>query len=86
MKPHQTNRSRAYYRHHRRRAIQRKAKIAEYNGCYVPSNGYFAKGKVHCSCWMCSQKTNKDGFPHSQVNQLERLNRQLFDYFSKENY
>ncbi|MFX3660983.1 MAG: hypothetical protein ACE3JN_13085 [Ectobacillus sp.] len=84
MKPHQKNRNRAYYRHHRRRAIKRKSKIAEHNGWYVPSNGYFAKGKVHCSCWMCSQKTNKDGFPHSQIIQLERLNSQLSDYFNEE--
>lgn len=83
MKPHQKNRSRAYYRHQRNRAIQRKAKIAEHNGWYVPSNGYFAKGKVHCSCWMCSQKTKKDGFPHSQNIQLECLNSQLYDYFSE---
>ncbi|PKR84397.1 hypothetical protein [Heyndrickxia camelliae] len=84
MKPHQKNRSRSYYRHQRRRTIQRKAKIAEHNGWYVPSKGYFAKGKVHCSCWMCSQKTNKDGFPHSQIIQLERLKSQLSDYFSEE--
>jgi len=84
LKPHQKNRSRSYYRHQRRRTIQRKAKIAEHNGWYVPSKGYFAKGKVHCSCWMCSQKTNKDGFPHSQIIQLERLKSQLSDYFSEE--
>ena len=83
MKPHQKNRSRAYYRHHRKRIIQRKARIAGHLGWHSRFTGYFAKGKVHCSCWMCSQKTNRDGFPHSQVIQIERLNRQLFDYFSE---
>ena len=80
MKPHQRNRSRSYYRHHRRRVIQRKLKIAEH-GWHVRFPGQFAKGKVHCSCWMCTQKTNKDGFPHSQIRQLEGLNNQLSEYF-----
>lgn len=83
MKPHIKNRSRAYYRHHRKRVIHRKTKIAEQTGWQSRFTGYFAKGKVHCSCWMCSQKTKKDGFPHSQNIQLERLNSQLFDYFSE---
>ena len=86
MKPHQKNRSRAYYRHHRKRIIQRKAKIAKQLGWHPRFTGYFGKGKVHCSCWMCSQKTNKDGFPHSQVVKLERLNSQLFNYFSEEEF
>lgn len=84
MKPHHKNRGRAYYRHHRKRVIQRKAKIAKQTGWRSRFPGYFAKGKVHCSCQMCSQKTNTDGFPHSQLIQLERLNCQLSDYFSKE--
>ncbi|WP_240620356.1 hypothetical protein [Peribacillus acanthi] len=83
MKSYQKSRSRAYYRHHRNRVIQRKTKIAEQTGWQSRFTGYFAKGKVHCSCWMCSQKTKKDGFPHSQNIQLERLNSQLYDYFSE---
>ncbi|HWO97758.1 MAG TPA: hypothetical protein VNM45_15770 [Bacillus sp. (in: firmicutes)] len=81
MKPHQKNRNRSYYRHHRKRVIQRKAKIAKQLGWHVTYEGQFAKGKVHCSCWMCSQKTNRNGFPHSQITQLEGLNNQLSDYF-----
>ncbi|WP_205628759.1 hypothetical protein, partial [Acinetobacter baumannii] len=65
----------------RRRVIQRKAKIAKRLGWHVPFKGQLTKGKVHCSCWMCSQKTNKNGFPHSQIVQLERLNHQLSDLF-----
>ena len=81
MKPHQKNRSRDYYRHHRNRVIQRKIKIAKQIGWHSRFTGYFAKGKIHCSCWMCSDKTNKDGFPHSQIIQLERLSSQLSDYY-----
>ncbi|MBD8069623.1 hypothetical protein [Bacillus sp. PS06] len=80
MKPHIKNRSRAYYRHHRKRVIQRKSKIVKQLGWQPVLTGYFAKGKIHCSCWMCSQKTNKDGFPHSQNAQLESLNSQLYEY------
>ncbi|MFJ7935800.1 hypothetical protein [Sporosarcina sp. NPDC096371] len=81
MKLHTKNRSRSYYRHHRNRVIQRKLKIARRLGWHVQDIGRFAKGKVHCSCWMCSQKTKRDGYPHSQVIQLERLRSQLADYF-----
>ncbi|MBP2243267.1 hypothetical protein J2Z40_003866 [Cytobacillus eiseniae] len=79
MKPYQTNRSRAYYRHHRKRVIQRKSKIAKQLGWHSRFTGSFAKGKIHCSCWMCSQKTNRNGWPHSQVIQLARFNHQLDD-------
>lgn len=82
MKPHNKNRSRAYYRHHRKRVIQRKIKFAKQIGWHSRFTGYFAKGKVHCSCWMCSDKTKKDGFPHSQITQLESLNSQLSDFYS----
>ncbi len=84
MKPHNKNRSRTYYRHHRKRVIQRKTKIAKQIGWHSRFTGYFAKGKVHCSCWMCSQKTKTDGFPHSQIIRLERMNSQLYDYYSEE--
>ncbi|MED3552549.1 hypothetical protein [Cytobacillus praedii] len=83
MKPHKKNRNRAYYRHHRNRVIQRKTKIAKQFGWHSRFTGYFAKGKVHCSCWMCSQKTTRNGFPHSQIMQLERLESQLSDYFNE---
>lgn len=83
MKPHQKNRKRAYYRHHRKRVIQRKTKIAKQTGWHSRFDGYFAKGKVHCSCWECSPKTKRDGFPHSQIIQLERLNSRLRDYLNE---
>ncbi|RXT00680.1 hypothetical protein [Ammoniphilus sp. CFH 90114] len=81
MKPQRKNRSRSYYRHHRKRVFRRKAKLAKKLKWYVPYIAQFSKGKVHCSCWMCSKKTNRDGFPHSQLIQIERLDSQLSDYF-----
>ncbi|MEK4487222.1 hypothetical protein MHH81_16975 [Psychrobacillus sp. FSL H8-0484] len=81
MKPQQRNRSRSYYRHHRKRVIQRKVKIANQYEWNVRYAGQFAKGKVHCSCSMCSRKTKRDGFTHSQIIQLEGLHNQLSEYF-----
>ena len=53
-------RTRAYRRSQRNRVIARKKRIAEditrgrvgwYN-----IEGKYSKGKIHCSCWMCSGK------------------------------
>jgi hypothetical protein len=59
------NRSRAYYREQRIRAINRKKGILKrlggddlvqaWSGGGV--FGRFAKGKIHCSCWMCRTKS-----------------------------
>ena len=54
------NRSKAYTRHQRERAIQKKMWITrnvfnwdDNEEKYTPVRGKFNKGKVHCSCWMC---------------------------------
>lgn len=86
LKPNQKNRSRAYFRYQRNQVIQRKKKIALHYDWRPKFNGYLAKGKIHCSCSMCSIKTMKNGFPHSQIIQLENLNSQLRDYFIKMDY
>lgn len=58
------NRDRSYYRNQRKRAIHRKEGILRRIGgeAYVRawahgSTGRFAKGKIHCSCWMCRTKS-----------------------------
>ena len=80
MKPRQKNRSRAYYRHMRRRVIRRKMNIVRSLEWYVPFEGWCAKGKIHCSCALCTTKTRKNGLPHSQKKQWQRLDQQLADY------
>ncbi|MEK4967065.1 hypothetical protein MKX29_05095 [Cytobacillus sp. FSL R7-0696] len=77
MKPHIKNRSRAYYRHHRKRVIHRKTKIAEQTGWQSRFTGYFAKGKVHCSCWMCSQKTKKRWISSFAKHSIETLKQSI---------
>jgi len=56
--------NRAYRRSQRQRVIRRKVcLLKKYGGDkYVfawsrGKTGRFAKGKIHCSCWMCRMKS-----------------------------
>lgn len=83
------NRSRAYYRKMRVKHIHRKKKIAElyYGWGYYRIDGKYSKGKIHCSCPMCSEKTkNKKNhyypsrnWKHSDKVKIEKMNSQLKD-------
>ncbi|SFJ45828.1 hypothetical protein [Thermoflavimicrobium dichotomicum] len=89
-KPKKKNRSTAYYRHHRKRVIQRKISITNAwrydstveNWYALPQNkGRLNKGKIHCSCSMCQVKTWKDGWKKSDRVQLEKMKQDLLAYF-----
>ena len=61
------NRDRSYYRKQRKRVIRHKEGILWRIGgeAYVHAwargaTGRFAKGKIHCSCWMCRKKSYDD--------------------------
>lgn len=61
------HKSRAYRRFQRRRAINRKLHIACNKGFYASEGledprrkGQLAKGKIHCSCPLCSAKSTRD--------------------------
>lgn len=61
------NRDRSYYRKQRKRTIHRKEGILrriggdEYICAWAcGATGRFAKGKIHCSCWMCRRKSFDD--------------------------
>ncbi|MCQ6560984.1 hypothetical protein [Paenibacillus mendelii] len=75
------NRDRAYYRHHRNRVITRKRNIMKQFHWRLPEDqmGRLAKGKIHCSCWLCSKKSHRLGFPKSEMAQIEDQNQQLED-------
>ncbi|NGP46238.1 hypothetical protein G4V62_15225 [Bacillaceae bacterium SIJ1] len=77
MKPYRTNRPRAYYQHHRWRVMKRKSKLVRQLQWHVKYAGMLSKGKIHCSCWMCSQKTKKDGPPHADHRRIKRMLDQL---------
>lgn len=71
-------RTRAYRIHHRNRVINRKRRlISEIYGRkegyeLFPVDGQLAKGKIHCSCSLCSQKVKRNGWKHSDIKQLLR--------------
>ncbi|TVX87201.1 hypothetical protein [Paenibacillus agilis] len=80
MKPHNKNRNKAYARHQRKRIIQRKKLIAARWDWSVKYEGRFAKGKVHCSCSMCSEKTQQHGYPKSQLVKMMNCREQLMEW------
>lgn len=89
-------RSKAYNRAMRRKHIARKKKIAKklYGSDYYKADGMYDKGKVHCSCPMCTRKTNNKGknrlkhgnyFPskdwkHSDQQKLDQMDWDYSDY------
>lgn len=82
LKPYRSNRSRAYYRHHRKRVINRKLGIIKHYYWKVKNDEYgrLVKGKIHCSCWMCSEKTNQLGPKKSEKARIISQIQQLNDY------
>lgn len=83
MKSHHTNRSRSYYRHHRKRAIARKVHIL--NQVFgislkdlVNDVRCYPKNKVHCSCCMCKPekffKIEKEKYKFSKRDMQSEIN------------
>ena len=54
----------------------RKAKIIHNQHDYwnYKSLHQLVKGKIHCSCWMCSSKTKVHGYSVSDLRKLDKLN------------
>ena len=49
------NRERSYYRAMRRKHIKRKKRICQkYGFDWYSKDGQYSKGKIHCSCMMCT--------------------------------
>jgi hypothetical protein len=76
-------RTRAYRRSHRNRIINRKVHILKQFGGenYVfawsrGNAGRFAKGKIHCSCWMCRAKSY-DILSHTDRKKLMAVRQQM---------
>lgn len=79
------NRTRDYYRKQRARAIKRKKRIAKvYRGIrgYYPSDGYYSKRKVHCSCGMCRVRDHKGGhlLTLPEIFAMERMVSELKEW------
>jgi len=79
-------RNRAYYHYQRRRTILRKMRILKRIGNFENMNawsrgqyGRLAKGKIHCSCWMCRTKS-KDQISHRDAKHKISAYQQMSDY------
>lgn len=77
------NRDLAYYRYYRKQKIKRKLGILRRLGGneYVEAwtggeSGRLAKGKIHCSCWMCRSKSY-DCPKTSDLRKLESIEQQI---------
>lgn len=88
-KPYRTTRSRDYYRYQRERAIERKYKIrimqwgSQDAYKYVRSRpniyGQLNKGKVHCGCGLCTEKSKVHGYKKQDLAKINSMKRQVKD-------
>ena len=60
------NRNRAYYRKMRAKHINRKKRVGWY--WHYKYDGMYSKGKIHCSCGMCSAKTRNKKYKRRHVH------------------
>lgn len=65
-------RSREYYRNKRKKAINKKYFILKHIYLYdeYTCKGKLSKGKVHCSCWMCTEKVSNLGWTQRDKKQF----------------
>lgn len=78
------NRSSAYVRHQRFRVINRKKRIIKEQNNYwhYRHEGELSKGKIHCSCWMCSGKTADHGYKISDLRKFTMMDDQVNEYYN----
>ena len=69
-------RSRAYHRDVRAKAIARKLAISK-DYWFVIADGVLNKGKIHCSCWMCTEKSKFRGRPISEQRKYLGVQEEL---------
>lgn len=89
-------RNRGYYRNMRAKHIRRKKKLT-FNfgtGWGYEHDGMYSKGKIHCSCSMCSRKTNNKGknrlkhgnyhsskdWKHSDLQKIQKMDNEIEEY------
>lgn len=83
------NYTRDYYRKMRKKHIRRKERIInEMNGYWHYKHlGELSKGKIHCSCELCTTKTNNKGhgkainYKPSDLRKIEDMEYQLVENF-----
>lgn len=76
-------RDRGYYRYQRRQHIARKRRIIdETHHWFCDCDGKLAKGKIHCSCWMCAFNHPKSGW--KQITHSDMMKIEMLDYSEQE--
>ena len=91
-------RSKLFKRAMRRKYINRRKRIARklYGKYFEIIDGEYDKGKVHCSCPMCSRKTNNKGknrlkhgnycplkdWKYSDLKKNQSMESELQEYFN----
>lgn len=89
-------RSKSFRRKMRSKHIRRKKTIAEkiYGEGYYKCDGAYDKGKIHCSCPMCTRKTNNKGknrlkhgnyypskdWKHSDLQKIQKMENEIKEY------
>lgn len=84
-------RDRGYFREMRERHIKRKKRIVNsyFHPLKLKFDGMYSKGKIHCSCEMCRQKTNNGGglryakahnWKHSDAIIIEAMDKEIQEY------
>ncbi len=75
------NRSKAYTRHQRERAIQRKWVILKnafhYEDGHFPARGKLSKGHIGCSCKMCKYEKIYDIPKPKHKAKLEAMRKEI---------
>jgi hypothetical protein len=74
------NRDREYYREMREKHIKRKKRISHQGRdyWYYKFDGQYSKGKIHCSCPLCSVKSSEE-LKHSDKIKIDEMISQLKD-------
>lgn len=71
------NRHNSWRKAIRKRNIDRN--VHQGGGDWYSNLHQYSKGKIHCSCKLCSAKTRKNGHTISDIRKIQRL-----EYASKE--
>ncbi|CAM5220892.1 hypothetical protein UACE39S_00964 [Ureibacillus acetophenoni] len=83
------NRSQAYYRHQRARAINRKLKIIknawamDQEALYIKNPGRLSKAKLNCSCVMCKYEKHFAILKAKVKSKMDIMQWDIDEYFNK---
>ena len=82
-------RTRAYRREVRNKAIARKKRIVKnvyYMDNWYPHDGQYSKGKIHCSCPLCAFGAyDKNQVTDSDRRKIEKMDSELKEFNNSDN-